>query len=140
MLNTLNALINAYKNYDLTDDEVVSLWNCYITYCDESANADYQFYDSLNAFSTEECATLCAQGEWHVRDPWHTDGLLSFDNPYGAIKDLAPALFHGHTFLEVLEDLYDDLRHGRIDPDEATDFINSYRMEQYDPCDDDMED
>lgn len=39
MLRTLNALINAYKNYDLTDDEVVSLWNCYITDCDESLSA-----------------------------------------------------------------------------------------------------
>lgn len=35
MLKTLSALINAYKNYDLTDDEVVSLWRCYISYCDE---------------------------------------------------------------------------------------------------------
>lgn len=136
MLNTLNALINAYKNYVLDDDEVVSLWNCYVTYCDESDNADYQFSDSLDPFSKEECTTLAGMADWYVRDPWHTDALLSFDNPYGAIKDLAPALFHGHTFLEVLEDLYDDLRHGRIDPDEAINFINSYRMEQYDPCDD----
>ena len=134
MLRTLNALINAYKNYDLTDDEVVSLWNCYIAYCDESINADYQIYDSLDMFSKDEIATLSAMADWYVRDPWHTDALLSFANSYGAIKDLAPALFHGYTFLKVLEDLYDDLCHGRIDPDEATDFINSYRMEQYDPC------
>lgn len=136
MLNTLSALINAYKNYDLDNDEVVSLWNCYVTYCDESADAAYQFYDSLDPFSKDECATLAGMADWYVRDPWHTATLLPLDNPYGAIKDLAPALFHGHTFLEVLEDLYDDLRHGRIDPDEATNFINSYRMEQYDPCDD----
>jgi hypothetical protein len=137
MLKTLSALIHAYKNCDLTDDEVVSLWNCYVIYLDESANADYQFYDSLDPFSKEECTTLTTKAEWYVRDPWHTDALLSFDNPYGAIKDLAPAIFHGYTFFKVLDDLYDDLRQGRIDPDEATDFINSYRMEQYDPCDDD---
>lgn len=134
MLRTFNALINAYKNYDLTDDEVISLWNCYVADCDESVNADYQFYDSLDIFSKDEIATLSTQADWYVRDPWHADALLSFDNPYAAIKDLAPALFHGHTFLEVLEDLYDDLRHGRIDPDEASEFIYSYRMEQYDPC------
>lgn len=134
MLRTLNALINAYKNYDLTDDEVVSLWNCYIANCDESANADYQFYDCMDIFSDKEVATLSAQADWYVRDPWHTDALLAFDHPYGMIKDIESVMFYGHTFLEVLEDLYDDLRHGRIDPDEADNFIYSYRAEQCDPC------
>lgn len=134
MLRTLNALINAYKNYDLTDDEVVSLWNCYVANCDESINADYQFYDALNIFSDDEVSTLSAKADWYVRDPWRTDALLAFDNPYSAIKDLAPALFHGCTFLKVLEDLHDDLCHGRIDPDEASEFIYSYCMEQGDPC------
>lgn len=134
MLRTFNALINAYKNYDLTDDEVVSLWNCYVANCDESYNSYYQLYDCLDIFSDVEVATLSTKADWYVRDPWHTDALLAFGNPYGAIKDLAPVLFHGYTFLKVLEDLYDDLRHGRIDPDEADNFIYSYRMEQGDPC------
>ena len=129
MLKTLNVLINAYKNHDLTDDEVVSLWNCYVADCDESVNAYYQLYDSLEIFRDVELSTLSSNADWYSRDPWHTDALIAFDNPYRAIKDLAPALFHGHTFLEVLECLYDDLCRRRIDSDEAAAFIYSYCQE-----------
>jgi hypothetical protein len=42
--------------------------------------------------------------------------------------------------LKTLSALIHAYKNYDLTDDEATDFINSYRMEQYDPCDDDDDD
>lgn len=140
MLLKLIALYDAFRNDELTDDELCSLWDNYVTYVDPQ-NADYQIYDSLESFEPEEIATLgLAPDEsitWVMRDPWRTGGLVKFESVAGMIKDVERTMFHGYTLESCLKVLIDDLWHHRIDPRDATDFINSYCMEQVLDVDDD---
>ena len=135
MLHNLIALYNAYRCGDLDDNEVVSLWNNWTVYVDSHC-ADYQIYDSLESFEPDEVATLGLGPDetitWVMRDPWRTNGLIKFESVSSMIKDVERTMF-GCTLLERMECVLDDLEHGRIDPNDATDFINSYAMEQYLP-------
>lgn len=135
MLHNLIALYNAFRCGDLDDAELCSLWDNWNIYVD-SHNADYQIYDSLESFEPEEIATLgLAPDEsltWVMRDPWHTGGLIKFESVAGMIRDVERTMF-GCTLAERMEVVIDDLIHDRIDANDATDFINSYAMEQYLP-------
>lgn len=137
MLLQLITLYRLYKDHLvcdlLTDDELVSLWNNYVTYVD-SQNADYQIYDSLDPFESSEIATLGLEPDepitWVMRDPWRTGALITFDNITNVIQDVERTLFHGNTLESCLKSLISDLWHHRIDPNDAIDFINCYCMEQ----------
>lgn len=135
LLHNLIALYDAYRRKGLDDDELVSLWDNWVVYVDSQC-ADYQLYDSLDSFEPDEIATLGLEPDepitWVMRDPWHTNGLIKIESVSSMIKDVEQIMF-GCTLLERMEAVIDDIAHGRIDPNDATDFINSYAMEQYLP-------
>lgn len=147
MLLQLIVLYRMYKSHTIcdlmTDGEVVSIWNNYLAYVD-SQNADYQIYDSLDAFEPEEIATLGLDPDesvtWVMRDPWHTGALIAFNDVTNAIRDVERTLFHGDTLESCLKSLISDLWHHRIDPNDAINFINSYCMEQVLDVDDENAD